>query len=172
MEKPLIETWQESSKSLAGLFTDIGNKNITLTRELFGNLASKQWEKMTLASLQMSQQVGNTREKGSMDGSTISFPMLIPSDSDIQSFKELSEIYQAAFEKISESQISMSKSYLDLFSGYAENLKESRDMGDVVATNFDYLSNLMMTAKSGALDSLTVGESIKTALVAWSENSL
>jgi hypothetical protein len=172
MEKPLIETWQESSKSLAGLFQTISDKNLAMTRALLGNLASMQWEKMTRTALQMSEQIETAGKKGFMDNSALSFPIGIPSDSDIQAFKELSEIYQAAFDKIGESQISVSKSYLDLFSDYAKNLKESRDINDIVATNFDYLSNLMMTVKSSALDSLEVGDSIKTALVAWSGNSL
>lgn len=170
MEKQFIENWQESSRSLAGLFKDIGDKNISLTRELVCNIASKQWDKMTLAALQLSQGIGDTGRKEFIDVSANSFLMPIPSDRDIESFKELSEIYQAAFERLCESQFAVSKSYLDLVSDYTDNLKKSRDINDVVATNFDYLSNLMMAAKSGALDSLQIGESIKTALVAWSEN--
>lgn len=38
--------------------------------------------------------------------------------------------------------------------------------------NFDYVSNLMVMTESGALDSLKVDESMKTALDAWFENSL
>lgn len=172
MQKPLLQSWQESSRSLAGLFKDINDKNVGLAGELVSNLASKQWEKMTRAAIQITKEIGNTGKKGLFDVSAIGFPTRIPSDSDIRSFRELSDIYQAALENILESQFSMSTSYVSLFSDYTENLKDSRNFDDVVATNFDYLSNLMTTVKNGTLDSLKVSESIKTALVAWSENSL
>ncbi|MGH8558535.1 MAG: hypothetical protein ACRESZ_13960 [Methylococcales bacterium] len=172
MDKSFIDTWQESSKSFAGLFKNISDKNIALSQKLCANLASKQFAKMTQAAFQMGREMKNAGEKGFFDGSINSLPIKTLSESYIQSVKEWNEIYLAGFEKISESQTSTWKSYIDLLPNYVENLNKSRDIDDVVAINFDYLSNLMMTAKSGALDSLRAGESIKTALVAWSDNSV
>ncbi len=171
MEKSFIETWQESAKSLAGLFKQVSDKNVALTQTLYSNLASKQWSKMTQAAMEMTKGMGAAGDN-KLTVPKIAFSLQTPTDSDIRSFKEFIEIYQAAFENICDSQFSLSQSYIDLASAYAENLKKSRDIDDVVATNFDYLSNLMMMVKNGTLDSLEVGDSIKTALVAWAENSL
>lgn len=172
MEKSFIESWQESSKSLAGLCKNISDKNVALTQELAGNLASKQFTTMTRTAFQMSHGIKNAGEKGFMDGSALFFPLRILSETSIQSVKELNEIYLAGLEKIRESQTSIWKSYVDLLSSYQDNLNKSRDVNDLVAVNFDLSSNLMMTAKTAALDNLTAAESIKTALVAWSNNSV
>ncbi|MGR9108170.1 MAG: hypothetical protein ACU843_14705 [Gammaproteobacteria bacterium] len=171
MENALIETWQKTSSSLARLWQETGEQNLAYAQELYGNLAGKQWEKITGAVNELARNMESS-ENRAFDLSRLPFSMCIVSDQEIRSAKELTEIYHAAFERICDTQTSMAESYGALLSDYAANLGRSRKIDDVVATQFDFLSNLMTTVKDGSLDSLKVGESIKTALVAWSENSV
>ncbi|MGH8474739.1 MAG: hypothetical protein ACRER2_03050 [Methylococcales bacterium] len=172
MDNSFIDTWQESTKTFAGFLTTISDKNIALTQQLYSDIASKQFTKMTEVAFQMGCGMKNAGQTSFFDGSIYTVPSKMLSESYIKSVKELNEIFVAGYGKIYASQISVWKSYIDLLSGYCDNLNRSRGVDDVVATNFDYLSDLMKTAKSGALDGLVVGASIKTALVAWSDNSV
>lgn len=165
MEKPFLESWHESSQSLAGLCRNISDKNMALTQALCTNLASKQWSKMTQAAIDMTKDFNVSEVQ---TGKMPKFTLL--SESEIQSIRDLCEIYQAVTEKTFETQLKFSKTYFELCSDYSENLKKSRDLDDVVASNFDLIGNLLLNAKNFALDALEIQDASKFALVAWSEN--
>jgi len=172
MQDDLMKQWSEFIQASANSFKELTEaNNATLNSMMQGAWNMNQMADLTKASMAATQQFNETNV-AAFNSLLKNQLKTINLNAYAMVLRELSQLSNDTMSRLMQHHFQMMQAYVENSAAHLEKLSQAENAQDLTQIQMHLFSEMQAQMKDNALQTINILESIKSALVAWSEKSV